>query len=201
MLGLEMADDGLDGGPAAEFTLDRRRYPSLLAGEEDSELVIGRCIVAAVALVSEDARDGAADQRLHVRDYGFQRVTVIVIAGQCFHMSDKLATLAVLEGGSNADLDAELVRSMSFALADAFDFRRMQGIDLRPASTLLLLAHAARQQEQLGEGSFEPAIALNLAADVADDAAEIGAQLLQHPVGTLELLDQDRRRLLSLLQP
>ena len=34
MLGLEMADDGLDGGPAAEFTLDRGRYPSLLAGEK-----------------------------------------------------------------------------------------------------------------------------------------------------------------------
>jgi hypothetical protein len=33
-----------------------------------------------------------------------------------------------------------------------------------------------------------PAIALDLAADVADDAAEVGAQLLEHPVGALERL-------------
>jgi hypothetical protein len=32
VLGLEMADDGLDGGPAAQLARDLRRYPSLLAG-------------------------------------------------------------------------------------------------------------------------------------------------------------------------
>jgi hypothetical protein len=52
MLGPEMADDRLDGGPAAQFTLDGGRYPSLLAGEEDPELVIERCIVAAISLVA-----------------------------------------------------------------------------------------------------------------------------------------------------
>ena len=63
VLGLEMADDGLDGGPAAQFALDLRRHPSLLAGDEDPELVIGRRIVAAISLVGEDARDGVADER------------------------------------------------------------------------------------------------------------------------------------------
>jgi addiction module HigA family antidote len=58
--------------------------PSLLAGEEDPELVIGRRVVAAVALVGEDARNGAADQRLHVRDHGCQGVAVIGIAGSAF---------------------------------------------------------------------------------------------------------------------
>ncbi len=43
-------------------------------------------------------------------------------------MGDELASLAVLEGSGDADLDAELVRPMSVALADAFDFRGMQGI-------------------------------------------------------------------------
>lgn len=116
MLGLEMADDGLDSGSAAEFALDLRCHPSLLAGEEDPELVVGRCIVAAVALVGEDARDGAADQRLHVRDHRCQRVAVIGIAGQGLHMGNELAALAVLEGGGNADLDAELVRPMALPL-------------------------------------------------------------------------------------
>jgi hypothetical protein len=35
---------------------------------------------------------------------------------------------------------------MGLALADAFDLRRMQRIDLRPALALLLLVDAARQQ-------------------------------------------------------
>jgi len=71
VLGLEMADDGLDGGSAAQFALDPGRYPALLAGDEDPELVIGRRVVAAVSLVGEDAGDRVGDQRLHVRDHGF----------------------------------------------------------------------------------------------------------------------------------
>ncbi len=117
-----------------------------LCPERKPELVIGRRVVAAVALVGEDARDGVADERLHVRNHRCQRVAVIWIAGQRLHMGDELAALAVFEGGGNADLDAELVRPMSFAFADAFDFRRMQGIDLPPALMLFLFAHAARQQ-------------------------------------------------------
>ena len=38
VLGPEMADDGLDGGPAAQFALDLWRHASLLAGDEDPEL-------------------------------------------------------------------------------------------------------------------------------------------------------------------
>src|SRR5205085_3701652 len=79
VLGLEMANDGLDGGPAAEFAFDGGRHPSLLAGDEDSELVVRCRIVAAVSLVGEDARDGVAGDRLDVRDHGCQRVTVIWI--------------------------------------------------------------------------------------------------------------------------
>jgi hypothetical protein len=39
---LEVADDGLDGGPSFELALDLRRYAALLAGRVDLELVIGR---------------------------------------------------------------------------------------------------------------------------------------------------------------
>ena len=34
---------------------------------------------------------------LHVRNHRCQRVTVIGIAGQCLHIGDELAALAVLE--------------------------------------------------------------------------------------------------------
>ena len=53
---------------------------------------------------------------------------------------------------ATGDLDAELVRPVGLALADAFDFRGVQGIDLGSALALLLLAHAPRQHEQLCEG-------------------------------------------------
>jgi hypothetical protein len=54
VLGFEMADDGLDGGPA-QFALDLRFHPSPLPRDEDTELVIGRCTVAAIARVGENA--------------------------------------------------------------------------------------------------------------------------------------------------
>jgi hypothetical protein len=41
VLGLEITDDGFDCGPAAQFALDPGRYPTLLAGDEDSEAVVG----------------------------------------------------------------------------------------------------------------------------------------------------------------
>src|SRR2546428_10799441 len=101
-----------DGGPAAQLAFDLGCHAPFLAGDEDPELVVGRRVVAAVSLVGEDTLDGVADERLHVRDHGCQRVAVIWIAGQRLHMGDELAALAVLEGGGNADLDAELVRPM-----------------------------------------------------------------------------------------
>jgi hypothetical protein len=61
-------------------------------------------------------------------------------------MGDELAALGMADRGCDGDFDAELVRPMSLALADAFDFRRVQGIDFRAALARLLLAHAPRQQ-------------------------------------------------------
>ena len=42
--------------------------------------------------------------------------------------------------------------------------------------------------QQPGERRLEPAVAFDLADDVANDAAEIGLELAQRPVGALELL-------------
>lgn len=51
----------------------------------------------------------------------------------------------------------------------------MEGyIDLRPSLMLLLLGHAPRQRKQFCERRFEPAVTIDLATDVTDDAAEIG---------------------------
>ena len=61
MLGLEMADHGLDGGPSAQLAFDLGCDAPFLAGDEDPELVIRRRVVAAIPFVGEDAIEGVAD--------------------------------------------------------------------------------------------------------------------------------------------
>jgi hypothetical protein len=68
-------------------------------------------------------------------------VAVIGIARQRFHMGDELAAFGVADGGGDRDLDAELVRPVGLALADAFDLRRVQGVELSAALALTLGAH------------------------------------------------------------
>jgi hypothetical protein len=108
VLGLEMADDRLDGGSAAHGALDRRRDTSLLTRDEDPELVIRRRVVATVSLVEEEPLDDVADELLHVRDHGGQCMAVIGIAGQRLHMGDELAAPGTAERGCDGDLDADL---------------------------------------------------------------------------------------------
>ena len=53
---------------------------------------------------------------------------------------------------------------------------------------LILGAHPLRQIKQRAEASFQRRIAINLAADVADDAAEPRPQELELAPGALELM-------------
>src|SRR5258705_10810568 len=114
-------------------------------------------------------------------------MAVIGISRQRLYMSDELAALAVLEGGGNADLDAELVRLVGLALANAFHFGGMQGVALGAALPALLLARPPAKAEQVSEAALEPMVAVDLAGNVADDAAQIGLELAQSLVGALEL--------------
>ena len=108
-----------------------------------------------------------------------QRVAVIGVAGQRLGMDGELSAFGVAVRRRHRDLDAELVGTMGLALADALHFRRVQGIDLRSAAMLLLIAHAPGPRQNIGEHHFlEPAIALDLAGDVTDDAAQIGPKRL-----------------------
>jgi len=68
------------------------------------EPVIGRRIVAAISPVGEEAGDGVADDRVHVRDHDDRRATVIGIAGQRLHIGDELAALGVADRGSQRRL-------------------------------------------------------------------------------------------------
>ena len=92
-----------------------------------------------------------------------------------------------MDGGCNADLDAELIGLVGLALADAFDFWGMQRIDLLPPLARALVAHANGQGYLGVEGGVQRRVFSNLAADIADHPAQLGFQGAQRPIGALEL--------------
>jgi hypothetical protein len=82
--------------------------------------VIGRGVVAAIAAVGNDAGEVGADLGLDLRNHGSEGVAIIGVAGQRLHMGDELAALRAMQRGGERNLDAELVRAMGLALADAY---------------------------------------------------------------------------------
>ena len=87
----------------------------------------------------------------------------IRIAGQRFCMQRELAALAALQRGGDRHLDAELVRSMRLALADALDLRRMQAPDLAAALALPVFQNG----RCLIERPFEDRLRFRRAGDLA----------------------------------
>ena len=77
---LQVSDDGLDGGSAAQFALDDAEDAALLSGDEDTTRVSH--IVSAISLVDVGALDRAAGERLGVVDDIAQGVTVLRVARQ-----------------------------------------------------------------------------------------------------------------------
>ena len=77
---------------------------------------------------------------------------------------------------------------MRLALGNALHLWRMEGIDLGSALPLILRQHAPGEAQRLGEDLFELGITVDALPDVADDAAQIGLELAQASVGTLELM-------------
>src|SRR5713101_6109153 len=183
---LEMADHGLDGSPAPHLAANGFGDTAELAADPDLEPV--GIIVATIALVAVDATHSNACELFEIGDDGTERVAVIGFAVQRLGVQHELPALGRGDRRDNRDLAAELVGRAGLAFADALHLRRVQRIDLRPALTLLLMAYTRREIEQRAEAVFERCVALDLAADVADDAAEPGAQELQLSPGALELV-------------
>ena len=103
-----MADDGLDGRGTAHLAFDLGRYPTLLLGQVDFELVIGRRIVTSVTGIGMEPFDRIADELLDRRDDTRQRMSIIRTARQRLHVGDELPALAVLEGGGHLRVVATL---------------------------------------------------------------------------------------------
>ena len=181
MVVLEMADHGLDGGATAHLAADGFGDPADLAADPDLEPV--GIVVAAIALVAVDAADRNTCELFEIGDDGTERMAVIRVAVQRLGVQHELPALGRGDRGGDRDLAAELVGRAGLAFADALHLGRVQRVDLRPALTLLLMANTQRQIEQRAEAVFERCIALDLAANVADDAAEPGAQEFEFAAG------------------
>src|SRR5579862_5192840 len=140
MLAFGVADNRFDGGPAAQVALDLFRHVALLAREIDLEAKVRRRVVAAVAAIDDEALKAGAGLRLEFGNHRRQSMAVVWIAGQRFDMGDELTALGAMDGRGQRDLHAELVGAMRLALADAFDLRRVQRINLPAALVSALFA-------------------------------------------------------------
>ena len=78
-IGLQVSDDGFDGGAAAQLALDDTEDAALLAGDEDSTGIL--CVVAAVSLVDIGPLDRAAGEFLGAVDDVPQGVTIVRVIG------------------------------------------------------------------------------------------------------------------------
>ena len=78
-IGLQVSDDGFDGGAAAQLALDDTEDAALLARDEDSAGIL--CVAAAVSLVDIGPLDRAAGECLGAVDDVPQGVTVVRVIG------------------------------------------------------------------------------------------------------------------------
>jgi hypothetical protein len=100
----------------------------------------------------------------------------------------ELAAGCASVGGGDRDLDAELVRRAGLAFADALGLWSMEGIELPAALALLLGSYQSGTGQRQGKRRLEVLLALDLAADIADQPAQSAAQDAQFPAVAVELL-------------
>jgi len=183
---LEMAYHGLDGGAAAHLAADDFGNPADLAADPYLEPI--GIVVAAIALVAMDAAHRSTCELFKVGDDGTEGVAVIRIAVQRLGVQHELPALGRDDRGDDRDLSAELVGRPGLAFADALHLGCVQRVNLGAALALLLMTNPQREIEQRAKAVLERGIVLDLAADVANDAAETGSQEFELSPGALELM-------------
>ncbi len=135
MLGLDVTDDGLDGGAALHLAADGSGDAPGLTADPDAELV--GMFVAAIALVDMDAAGLDTREPFQVLDHRLERVAIIGVAVQRLGVERELAALGRGHRCGDRDLATELIGRSRLALADAFDLGRVQRVDLGAALALL----------------------------------------------------------------
>ena len=159
------------------------------SADPDTEFV--RVVVTAIALVDMDAAGLDAGESFHLGHDRAEGMAVEGIAVQRFGVEHELAALWLGDRRCDRHFASELVGHPRLALADAFDLGGVQRIDLGAALAVVLVAHLDGEIEEMGEAGLERGIAVDLAVDVTDDAAEPCAQELECAAGALELVRMD----------
>src|ERR1700727_3223624 len=177
---LQVSDDGLDGGAAAQLALDDPEDAALLAGDEDAAGILR--VVAAVYLVDIGPLDRAAGERLGAVNDVPQGVAVVRIIGHRPGVQHEQTPGSPAVVGDDGGLDPELVRRTGLAFADALHLRGVERIELPAALALLLRADLRGPAKREGERLLQCRLALDLAADVADDPAEPALEDTQLPL-------------------
>ena len=85
--GLQVSDDGFDGGAATQLALDNAEDAALLAGDEDATGIL--CVVAAVSLVDIGPLDRAAGE-CSAQAAGINKLVGRVSVTQCKKVSVSL---------------------------------------------------------------------------------------------------------------
>jgi hypothetical protein len=183
---LHVSDHSLDSGAATQLSFDETKDATLLAGDEDAVRIGG--VVAAIALVDIGTLDCATGELLGGVDDAAERMSVVGTSRQRLGVEHKLAAGSAGICGDDRGLDAEFVGRAGFALADAFDLGRVEGIELPPALALLLGTDLLGARERPFQYGLEIGLPGDLAADIADEAAKSRSQEAQLAMMTLELL-------------
>src|SRR6201987_4941358 len=183
---LEMADHRLGSAGPPHLAADDLGDPAGLAADPDLEPI--GIVVAAIALVAMDAAHRSTCELFKVGDDGSEGVAVIRVAVQRLGVQHEMPTLGRGDRGDDRDLAAELVGRPGLAFADALHLGCVQRVDLGAALALLLMTNPQREIEQRVKAVLERGIVLDLAADVANDAAETGSQEFELSPGALELM-------------
>jgi hypothetical protein len=144
-------------------------------------------VVAAVSLVDIGPLDRTAGEYLGAVNDVSQGVTIIWVIGQRPGVQHEQATGSATVVGDDGGLYAELVRRGGLAFADALHLWSVERIKLPGAPALLLRADLRGPAKREGECLFQCWLALDLAANVADDPAQAAAKDTQLPLMPPEL--------------
>ena len=114
-------------------------------------------------------------------------MTVVRVIGHCPGVRHEQATGIPAIVGDDGGLHSELVWRGGLSFADALHLRGMERIKLPAALALLLRADLRGAAKRQGERLLQCWLALDLAADIADDPAQPAAQDTQLPLMPAEL--------------
>jgi hypothetical protein len=122
-----VTDDRFNGAASPQLPLDCRRSAAGTLGDVDSG---GGETVSAVSFVDIDAGDRHAGQPFDLGDLLLQRVAVVREPRKGLDSKHELTAVGARIGDGDGRFDAKFIARARLALGDAFDLRRMQGVDL-----------------------------------------------------------------------